>query len=256
MRRKIVAGNWKMHLNKKEAIALAKTIVDESLPNDFPEILLFPGSIYLDVLLNVARSSKVKIGAQNFYPKTSGAFTGEISIEQLQQLGVDTLLIGHSERRELFFESNAFIKEKVNAAVKQQMQMVFCCGEPLSVREKGLQNQFVQQQMEESLLQLSSSAFNHLVAIAYEPIWAIGTGITATPQQAEEMHAFIRSLLREKYGDAIADVVPILYGGSCKPSNAEELFVQENIDGGLIGGASLNGQVFMDIVSAMKVVSQ
>jgi triosephosphate isomerase (TIM) len=250
MRKKTVAGNWKMNLNKNEAIRLFGEIeVRSEDVQDEVNLMVFSPALYLDNLLN-ARSgkSRIKIGAQNFHPADSGAFTGEISIAQLKSLEVDAVLIGHSERREYFNETNEFIKEKVNAAIKHDIIPVFCCGEPLTVRESDQQEEYVQQQLEESLFHLSLNDFEKVI-IAYEPIWAIGTGKTASKEQAEEMHSYIRSLIQLKYRQNAANSTTILYGGSCNPTNAKELFDMPNVDGGLIGGASLKADDFLAIAN-------
>lgn len=244
MRKKIVAGNWKMNLDSVQAGYLLNELLIRS--NDFEkiEMILFPPALYIQNM--IADSSPIQIGTQNFYPAEKGAFTGEISFSQFHSLGVKYFLVGHSERRELFHEDHSFIKAKVDAVISINAQIVFCCGEPLSVRESGLQNEYVKKQLEESLFHLSESEIIKCV-IAYEPVWSIGTGITASSQQAEEMHSSIRSWIKEKYSDDIADGISILYGGSCNASNAKELFACPNVDGGLIGGASLNADSFIQI---------
>lgn len=250
MRKKTVAGNWKMNLNKDEAIKLFGEIeVRSEDVQDEVNIMVFPPFVYLDAIMNAKSSnSRILIGAQNFHPADKGAYTGEVSITQLKDIGVDAVLIGHSERREHFGEANEFLKQKVDAAISTGLIPVFCCGEPLNVRESGTQNEYVQQQLEESLFHLSVTDFSKVV-IAYEPIWAIGTGKTASKEQAEEMHKFIRSLVLLKYRQATADLATILYGGSCNPANAKELFSMPNVDGGLIGGASLKAQDFLEIAN-------
>lgn len=251
MRSKIIAGNWKMNLSKQEAIQLVETIQNGfSAPNDNLRLLVFPPALYLDAIGSIA--SSVAVGAQNFYPAEQGAFTGEISVSQLKELGVSSVLVGHSERREIFLEDNEFVKAKVDAALKHQLNVTFCCGEPWEVREIDEQNDFVEAQLNASLFHLSTEQFQR-ITIAYEPIWAIGTGKTATAEQAEEMHAFIRSLIAKKYDSTVADSTSILYGGSCKPENAAELFSKPNVDGGLIGGASLKANDFLAIANAMPI---
>lgn len=248
MRKKTVAGNWKMNLNKQEAIHLFGEIEVRSEDiQDEVNILVFPSHIYLDAILTARSSnSRILIGAQNCHPEKKGAFTGENSVKQLKDLGVDAVLIGHSERREHFGESNEFLKSKVNAAINAGLIPVFCCGEPLHIRENGTQNDYVQKQLEESLFHLSVTDFAKVI-IAYEPIWAIGTGKTASKEQAEEMHSYIRSIVQLKYRQDISDKTTILYGGSCNPKNAQELFAMPNVDGGLIGGASLKAEDFLQI---------
>jgi triosephosphate isomerase len=246
MRRRIVAGNWKMNLDRNAAIQLCEGIskgkVDQSV-----ELIIFPSAVFIDPLTQI--EPNIKIGAQNFYFEEKGAYTGELSIEQLKSVGASVVLIGHSERRELFHESNGFLRKKVDAALKHDLDFVFCCGEPLNIRKTGREFDYVRTQLEESLFHISPEQMKRTM-IAYEPIWAIGTGETASSQQAEEMHKAIRTWIGEKYTETIAEEVVILYGGSCKPENARELFSCENVDGGLIGGASLIATDFLEIANA------
>lgn len=193
----------------------------------------------------------VFIAAQNCYSKKSGAYTGEVSVEMLQSLGIQWVILGHSERREYFNESNQLLADKVNIVLEHGLQPIFCCGEPLAIREKGTQNEFVAQQLEESLYHLSAAQIQQVV-IAYEPIWAIGTGKTATSAQAQEMHAFVRAELAKKYGANVANNITILYGGSVKAANAKEIFGQPDVDGGLVGGASLIANEFSVIIESLK----
>lgn len=240
-RKRIVAGNWKMNLDLNEAKALHSAVQEISTPID---VVVFPPACYVSEL---AANSKIAVGAQNGYPKPNGAFTGEVSILQWAKLGVKALLIGHSERRMYFGESNAFLKEKVDNALELGVTPFFCCGEALEVRESGKHLDFVKQQLQESLFHLNADEILKTV-IAYEPIWAIGTGLTASAEQAEEMHSAIRSWLTEVYGNEIAQQISILYGGSCNPSNAEALFACPNVDGGLIGGAALKIEDFSVLI--------
>lgn len=246
MRQKIVAGNWKMNLSKEEAIRLVDDIQQNEVPSDV-KLIVFSPALYLDALQE--RFPTISLGIQNFHPKEKGAFTGEISVTQAKEIGSSYALIGHSERRMYFSESNAFLKEKVDAALQHGLIPVFCCGEPLEIREAESQNAFVETQIEESLFHLSSDTIGQVV-IAYEPIWAIGTGKTASSQQAQDMHAYIRSVLAKKYGEEVAQKISILYGGSCNPSNASELFACPDVDGGLIGGASLVASDFCTIANS------
>lgn len=246
MRKKIVAGNWKMNLSAGEAQELFKAVVAME-PAPGVQIAVFPPAIYIDRFLTGFPSS-VRVGAQNGYPEPSGAFTGEISMQQLRDLGVHAVLIGHSERRMLFGETNELLKRKVDAAIANELQPFFCCGEPLEIRESGKHVEFVEEQLESSLFHLSPEDFSKVV-IAYEPIWAIGTGLTASTEQAEEMHAAIRRQIAYVYGDQLAEATTILYGGSCNPSNAQALFACPNVDGGLIGGASLKQSDFAALVA-------
>lgn len=246
MRKRIVAGNWKMNLDWSEAKALADSI--KELEIDQIEVIIFPSSLYLTALA-LENDSNIKIGAQNAYPKPSGAYTGEQSFSQLKAIGVTHVLIGHSERREYFAESNAFLKEKVDACLELGLTPIFCCGEALAIRENKDEKSFVTNQIKESLFHLSAEEFSKCV-LAYEPIWAIGTGLTASSEQAEEMHLCIREFVADKYGNQVAESISILYGGSCNEKNAKELFACENVDGGLIGGAALKSASFSQIIQA------
>lgn len=246
MRQKIVAGNWKMNLSKSEAIALYKS-VNEQDPGEDVQLIVFPSSVYLDSLKSL--DGKLPVGVQNFHPEEKGAFTGENSIVQVKYLGAEYVLIGHSERRMHFNEDGLFLKEKVDAALRHDVKIIFCCGEPLSIREMNAQEYFVEQQLIESLFHLSNTSMEQIV-IAYEPIWAIGTGKTATSEQAESMHKSIRGFIEKQYGARTAEKISILYGGSCNPSNASELFACENVDGGLIGGAALKASDFIQIANS------
>jgi triosephosphate isomerase len=245
MRKKIVAGNWKMNLLSAEAEVLGRKVKAASAEIKGVEVLLFPPSIYLQTLAEIA----VPVGAQNFYPAENGAFTGEISITQLKDCGATHALIGHSERRAIFGEKADFLKQKVDSAVAHAITPVFCCGEPLEIREAGTELAYVKKQLEESLFHLSAENMQNCI-VAYEPVWAIGTGKTATVAQAEEMHLSIRTWISEKYNDAVAQNCSIIYGGSCNVSNAEELFSSPNVDGGLIGGASLQADSFIKIAQS------
>lgn len=246
MRQKIVAGNWKMNLSKSEALALYQSVNEKNPGNDV-QLIVFPPSIYLDNLKSLDKP--VPVGVQNFHPSEKGAFTGENSITQVKDLGADYVLIGHSERRMYFGEDSAFLKEKVDSALQHDVKIIFCCGEPLSIREMNGQDYFVEEQLKESLFHLSNSAIEQVV-IAYEPIWAIGTGKTATTEQAESMHKSIRGFIEKQYGARTAEKISILYGGSCNASNASELFACENVDGGLIGGAALKAEDFIQIANS------
>lgn len=247
MRKKIVAGNWKMNLSLDEAQSLHTEINDAlNKVKSNCEVYHFAPSIYLNSLIN--RDQTVKVGAQNGYPEKTGAFTGEVSMFQLSKINTEAILIGHSERRQLFNETDAFLKEKVNAALLEDLKIFFCCGETLEERESGKYKETVITQLKNSLFHLSSTEFSKVV-IAYEPIWAIGTGKTASPEQANEMHKSIRQAIAHAYSQEIAENTSILYGGSCKPSNADELLTQSDIDGGLIGGASLKSEDFLKIIA-------
>ncbi|MBP6731622.1 MAG: triose-phosphate isomerase [Chitinophagales bacterium] len=248
-RRKIVAGNWKMNLDLEEA---AKWLadVDAGLRGDRCDVVVFPSFILLPDLIDMYEGEQLIFGAQNCSHKESGAYTGEVSAAQLASVGVDFVIVGHSERREYFAETNLVIKDKLQLAIKNELTAVFCCGEPLQVRNEGKQQEYVKQQLEETLFGLTGAAMDEIV-IAYEPVWAIGTGLNATPAQAQEMHAFIRQQIAGKFGEKAGQQIQILYGGSCKPDNAKELFACPDVDGGLIGGASLNAKDFLAITRAV-----
>ena len=249
-RRKIVAGNWKMNLDLTEAAEwLAE--VDGSLQSDNCDVLVFPSFILINDLMDIYEGEQILFGAQNCSNKESGAYTGEVSAVQLASVGIEYVIVGHSERREHFGDTNKVVKEKLQMALKNGIIPIFCCGEPLDVREQNKQQDYVKQQLEESLLGFSAAAIVEII-IAYEPVWAIGTGLNATPEQAQEMHAFIRSQIAAKYSDHLAQQVHILYGGSCKPDNARQLFSCEDVDGGLIGGASLKAKDFLAIIDAAQ----
>lgn len=248
MAKKIVAGNWKMNLDSQAAFALVDALNDQ-LDAKNCRVVLFPPCLYV-LPLSRMNKGKYELGVQNFYPESYGAFTGEISLPQAKSVGANLALIGHSERREYFNETNAFLRQKVDAAVAEGIEFIFCCGEPLEIREAGTQAEFVRRQLEESLFHLNADTLRDRI-IAYEPIWAIGTGKTATTEQAEAMHSDIRSWIAARYSPDLAESVSILYGGSCKPDNAEELFACPNIDGGLIGGASLKSADFCAIIDAI-----
>lgn len=254
MRKKIVAGNWKMNLSIEEGKKLINDVCS-GLPSleDHQYVIFCPPFTHLsscDKALKDINSSQLLLGAQNCNPNASGAFTGEVSVSMLKECGVNAVIIGHSERRQYYMEDHAFLKQKVNKLVEQGMTVIFCCGEPLNIREAKAQDNFVEKQLIESLLHLTADQMLKHVVIAYEPIWAIGTGVTASTQQAQDMHAHIRSVLRTQYKDA-ADQISILYGGSCNANNAKELFACPDVDGGLIGGAALKAETFLPIIEAM-----
>lgn len=246
MARKIVAGNWKMNLQLNEGISLLDEILAGLKPSDV-SVMIFPPAPFIHTL--ASNSGAISVGAQNFNQHDAGAFTGECSIQQLRSVGATIGLIGHSERRALYGETHEILKQKVDAAIAHDFQFIFCCGEPLEVRENGEEFTYVKQQLEESLFHLSTEQIQRGI-IAYEPVWAIGTGKTASSEQAEEMHAHIRSWLEERYNSDVAQSVSILYGGSCNEKNAAELFACPNVDGGLIGGASLKAESFLHIINA------
>lgn len=251
-RKKMVAGNWKMNKNLYEGKQLVSEILERGLFEEDPtvEVVIAPPFTSLELTAEQIKDHKgFYLAAQNCHHEASGAFTGEVSAAMLKGCGVDYVIIGHSERRQYFRETDEMLASKVNAALNCHMKVIFCCGEPLDMREAGNQNDFVGTQIERGVFHLSEKEFADVV-IAYEPIWAIGTGLTASDEQAQEMHAFIRSKIAEKYGQDVAEATTILYGGSCKPSNAKSLFACPDVDGGLIGGASLDAKDFAEIVKA------
>ena len=253
MRKQIAAANWKMNLNQQEAKDLLTNILDK-LPKltDNQQVVFSVPAIYIsNAVQQIGGISNVFVAAQNCHQNTNGAYTGEISAPMYSSVGVNHIVIGHSERREYFAESDALLAEKVNAVLANNSTPIFCCGEPLAIREAETQNAFVENQLINSLFHLSSEQLLKVV-IAYEPIWAIGTGKTASSAQAQEIHAFIRSVLATKYGADIADQISILYGGSVKAANAVELFSQPDVDGGLVGGASLIATEFTAIINALQ----
>ena len=252
MKKQIAAANWKMNLTLQQAEKLLDDVL-ANLPQLQPQqqvVFAVPFPYLQMAQQKIAGKQQVFIAAQNCYTKKSGAFTGEVSVEMLQSLNIGFVVLGHSERREYFGEDNQFLAEKLNIALQYNITPIFCCGEPLNIREAGTQNEFVAKQLEESLFHLSTEQLQKIV-IAYEPIWAIGTGKTATSVQAQEMQAHLRSVLSKKFGDA-ANNTSILYGGSVKGSNAKELFSQPDVDGGLVGGASLNADEFVTIIKSLK----
>ena len=252
MRKKIVAGNWKMNLNLQEGVALAKEL-NEALAADKPNcgVVICTPFIHLASVAQVINQDVIGLGAENCADKEKGAFTGEVSAEMVKSTGAQYVILGHSERREYYKETPEILKEKVLLALKNGLKVIFCIGETLEEREANKQNEVVKAELEGSVFNLSEEDFRKVV-IAYEPIWAIGTGKTATAEQAEEIHAYIRSIVADKYGKAVAEDTSILYGGSCKASNAPELFAKPDIDGGLIGGASLKCADFKGIIDAWK----
>lgn len=249
-RKNIVAGNWKMNKNYEEGRTLAREIVAKLQPSDTIAILGVPFILLKGTAHIISDINNLSLAAQNCHQEEAGAYTGEVSVDMLKSVGCDYVILGHSERREYFQESNELINAKVKRVLAAGMIPIFCCGEQLPVREAGDHEKLVAQQVKEGLFDLSEEDFAKVV-IAYEPVWAIGTGVTASPAQAQEMHAFIRSLITDKYGTEVADATSILYGGSVKPANAKELFSQADVDGGLVGGASLKATDFLAIIDAM-----
>ena len=249
MRKHIVAGNWKMNCNFNEADDLINGIMEQLEQKELPrdtQLIVCPPFPYLEMTTDYANDSYFMVGAQNVSDQEKGAYTGEVSAEMLESMEIDYCIVGHSERRSYYGETNATVAAKVDRLLAHDMKPIVCVGEVLEEREAGRQLDVVKRQVEEGLFHLTAEQMKDVV-IAYEPVWAIGTGKTATPEQAQEIHAHIRSLLVAKYGKELADEISILYGGSCKPGNAKELFACPDIDGGLIGGASLKAEDFIAI---------
>jgi triosephosphate isomerase len=253
MRKQIAAANWKMNLRFQQGEKLLDEILGAKIKLSPDQLAIFavPYPYLLMARSEVGEEKNYYAAAQNCYHKKSGAYTGEVSVEMLHSIGVMYCVVGHSERREYFNESNAVLAEKINLCLESFITPIFCCGEALSIREAGTQNDYVAVQLKESLFHLPAEKIKDIV-IAYEPIWAIGTGKTASTEQAQEMHAHLRSILAGQYGNAIADQVSILYGGSVKANNAKELFSCPDVDGGLVGGASLVAADFIAIIKALK----
>jgi triosephosphate isomerase len=251
MRANIVAGNWKMNKNFEEADNLIFDLVEflREKPQEGTAVVVCPPALYLELATDHAQESDLFVGAQNVSEHEQGAYTGEISAGMLASMGVDYVIIGHSERRKYFGESHPVLAEKVNKALRHNVSPIFCCGELLPERESARHFDVVKKQLEESLFHLDKVDFGNVV-VAYEPVWAIGTGVNATPEQAQEMHAYIRGLIGAKYGSEAAENTTILYGGSCNAGNAAELFANPDVDGGLIGGASLKPDEFIRIIQS------
>jgi triosephosphate isomerase len=252
MRQKIVAGNWKMNNDKSETKSLIKGIKKsiKKLSLENTRVIVAPSFVNLSSAIKRAKETKIEVVAQNMHQSKNGAFTGEVSADMLKSVGVSTVIIGHSERRSIFNETDEVLAEKVNAALENDIEVIFCFGELLEDRKSENHFNVVENQLKNGLFQLEAIAWKNIV-LAYEPVWAIGTGETASPEQAQEMHAFIRSIIEKKYSKKVADTVSILYGGSVKPANAEEIFSKKDVDGGLIGGASLKAEDFTAIIKAI-----
>lgn len=248
MRQQIVAGNWKMNndLAQTESLITALKKMDKT---SNAEVMVAPTFTNLYTAFEVLKDTQIEVIAQNMHFAENGAYTGEISAGMLKSVGVNTVILGHSERREYFNETDDMLAKKVDAALANNMRVIFCFGEVLEDRKSGNHETVVENQIKNALFHLNASAFKNIV-LAYEPVWAIGTGETASPEQAQDMHAFIRKTLNNKYGNSVAESVSILYGGSVKPNNAQEIFSKPDVDGGLIGGASLNADDFFAIVNA------
>jgi len=249
IRKKVIAGNWKMNKTAADGVALTKDIVAEIGRETGVDVVVCPPFTALESVARALEGQAIKLGAQNMHPEKSGAYTGEVSAEMLRTLYVTHVILGHSERRAYFAETDAFINKKVLSALANQLKPILCVGETLAERESGTTLAVVQRQVEGGLKSVTPEQLTSVI-IAYEPVWAIGTGKVATTEQAQEVHAYIRDLLTKLYGAALAQKVRILYGGSMKPSNAVELLAQKDIDGGLIGGAALEARSFIELVKA------
>lgn len=253
MRKKIVAGNWKMNKTLEEAGVLASEVmgmVEDEVKGNVRVVLCVPFPYLMPVKNQLGKNTRIEVGAQNCSEHEAGAYTGEVSAPMLRSMGVPYVIIGHSERRQYFHEDGSLLAKKVDIALKYGITPIFCCGEPLDVREKNEHENLVRKQIGEALFHLDRTAIEKIV-IAYEPVWAIGTGKTATAQQAQDMHAVIRKHLVSKFDESVADNISILYGGSVNAGNAKELFSGADVDGGLVGGASLKSREFTDIVKAI-----
>ena len=248
MRKQIVAGNWKMNLNAAESQALIAALKAQTFDTNVHVAIATP-YVHLAAAVDQTVGTSIDVAAQNMHQAASGAYTGEVSAAMLEGVGVKTVILGHSERRAYFHETDALLAEKLNAALENDMHVIFCFGEELEDRKSEAHFDLVTSQLTNGLFHLQPSQWEN-ITLAYEPVWAIGTGETASPAQAQEMHAHIRAVLAAKYDDAIAQRVSVLYGGSVKPANAKEIFAQTDVDGGLIGGAALNAEDFAAIVNA------
>lgn len=254
MRKKIVAGNWKMNKTFEEAGILTAELmgmVADEVKGNVRVVLCVPFPYLVSVKSQLGKNTRIEVGAQNCSEHEAGAYTGEVSAAMLRSMGIPYVILGHSERRQYFHEDGKLLAKKVDIALKYGLTPIFCCGEPLDVREKNEHEHLVKRQIEEALFQLDATAIEKVV-IAYEPVWAIGTGKTASAQQAQEMHAVIRKHLASKYEGSVADNISILYGGSVNAANAKELFSSPDVDGGLVGGASLKSREFTEIIKAMS----
>ncbi len=252
MRYKIAAGNWKMNTNHEQGLDLARAIVQGTEPQEGIKVILGTPFIHLKDVVEICKgNTQVGVAAQNCHQEEKGAFTGEISVGMLKSIGVDYVIVGHSERRQYFRESNELLAQKTKAVLAGGLKPIFCCGESLEIRNEGWHVRYVKNQLKRGLFDLSEEDFKKII-IAYEPIWAIGTGVTASPEQAQEIHKEIRTSIAEVYGTDVAQNTTILYGGSVKPANANELFSQPDVDGGLVGGASLKAETFLPIIEALS----
>ncbi|MFC4817202.1 triose-phosphate isomerase [Flavobacterium sp. GCM10023249] len=249
MRQKIVAGNWKMNKNAEQTEDLINELIHK-LPETDAKVIIAPTFVNLASAVDHTEFTAIEVAAQNMHQAEGGAFTGEISADMLKSIGVDIVILGHSERRAYFHETDALLASKVDTALKHEMKVIFCFGEELKDRQDKQHFNVVEYQLKDGLFHLPESAWTNII-LAYEPVWAIGTGETASPEQAQEMHKFIRETILERYGKEVAENVSILYGGSVKPDNAKEIFSQADVDGGLIGGASLKADDFIGIINGI-----
>ncbi|MBK0368834.1 triose-phosphate isomerase [Flavobacterium agrisoli] len=250
MRKKIVAGNWKMHKNAQQTAALLQDLMAKIPATTEAQVIVAPTFVNLASAVTQLESANIGVAAQNMHQAEGGAFTGEISADMLTSIGVKTVILGHSERRSLFHETDALIAYKVDTALAHEMTVIFCFGEELKDRQSDNHFNIVENQLKDGLFHIANESWSKIV-LAYEPVWAIGTGETASPEQAQEMHEFIRETVRKRFGAEISDELTILYGGSVKPENAKEIFSKPDVDGGLIGGAALKADDFLAIVSAI-----
>nr|WP_315239029.1 triose-phosphate isomerase [uncultured Flavobacterium sp.] len=250
MRKQIVAGNWKMHKNASQTEELLSELISKIPAKTNAQVIVAPTFINLAAAAAKLKNTPIGVSAQNVHQAEGGAFTGEISADMLKSVGVDTVILGHSERRAIFNETDALIANKVDTALKHKMTVIFCFGEELKDRQSENHFNIVENQLRDGLFHISKESWSNVV-LAYEPVWAIGTGETASPEQAQEMHEFIRETIRKAFGNDIADAVSILYGGSVKPENAKEIFSKPDVDGGLIGGAALKADDFLAIVTSI-----
>ncbi|MDD3891826.1 MAG: triose-phosphate isomerase [Bacteroidales bacterium] len=250
MRKKIVAGNWKMNTTPAQGLKLANEVNDmaASAPTDV-ELIIAPPLTHIPLITQALAKSRVKVSAQNCAAWEKGAYTGEVSAEMISSTGATHVIVGHSERREYFSENNEMLLNKIKIAMQNGLTPIFCCGEKLNERDSNQYFNVIEKQISEVLFKLDAKEMGNII-IAYEPIWAIGTGKTASPEQAQEIHAFIRQIVSKKFGDELAKSTSILYGGSCKPDNAKEIFAKADVDGGLIGGAALKAEDFIAIAKS------
>ena len=250
MRKKIVAGNWKMNKNAEQTEDLLNELIAQIPTESNAQVIVAPTFVNLASAVDHLEFTSISVAAQNMHQAESGAYTGEISADMLKSVGVDTVILGHSERRAIFHETDALIANKVDTALKHDMKVIFCFGEELKDRQSANHFNIVENQLRDGLFHIKATDWENII-LAYEPVWAIGTGETASPEQAQDMHEFIRETVRKTFGSDVAEDVSILYGGSVKPDNAKEIFSKPDVDGGLIGGAALNAKDFVAIVNAI-----